>query len=53
MFALLAAIVFAVKVFGGSIGSLDLIALGLCLMAIHLLVGMWPFTAIKINRRAQ
>lgn len=51
MFALLAAIVFAVKVFGGSIGNLDLIALGLCFVAVHLLVGLWPFGAFKIGRR--
>ncbi len=50
MFALLAAIVFAVKVFGGSIGSLDLLALGLCFVAIHLLIGMWPFGTIKLRR---
>lgn len=52
MFALLAAIVFAVKVFGGKIAELDLLALGLLFIAIHLLIGLWPFgSVIKIGRR--
>lgn len=36
MLALLAAIVFAVVLFGGHIGDLNMIALGLLLLSLHL-----------------
>lgn len=39
MFAILAAIVFAIVLFGGHISDLNLIALGLLLLSLHL---AWP-----------
>lgn len=42
MFALLALICFLLALFGGSIGSLDLLTLGWVFIAAALLVGNWP-----------
>jgi hypothetical protein len=43
MAALLALICFVVALFGGSLGSIDLVTLGLAFVALHLLIGGWPF----------
>jgi hypothetical protein len=47
MFAILAAIVFAVGVFGGHIFSLNLLYLGLLLLAVHFI---WSPLAMPWNR---
>jgi hypothetical protein len=52
IFAILAAIVWAVAAFHGSLGSIDLLFLGLCLLALHLAfggVGAWPSTWRRRN----
>lgn len=53
MFALIAAILFALAAFGVRWESVDIVALGLCAVAIHLLIGTWPFTGegIRLARR--
>lgn len=51
MFAIVAALLFILAAFGVHMGEVDLVALGLCAMAIHLLVGTWPWGAIHIGRR--
>lgn len=48
MFAILAAIVFAVGLFGGHLGSLNLLYLGLALLSIHFI---WSPVAIPWTRR--
>lgn len=48
MFALLAAIVFAVILFGGHIADLNLLALGLLLLSLHF---VWT-VAVPLGRRA-
>jgi hypothetical protein len=48
MLALLAAIVFAVVLFNGHIGDLNLIALGLMLLSLHF---CWT-VALPVGRRA-
>lgn len=52
MFALLALICFLLALFGGSIGSLDLVTLGFVFIAAALLVGNWPvgYMAARFNR---
>ncbi len=48
MFAILAAIVFAVGLFGGHIFALNLLYLGLLLLAVHLI---WSPVALPWTRR--
>jgi len=43
MAALLALICFVVALFGGSLRTIHLVTLGLAFVALHLLVGAWPF----------
>jgi len=53
MFALLALVCFLVALFGGHIGTLDLVVLGLAFLAAGLLMGgAWPFGTYvsRINR---
>lgn len=42
MFALLALLCFVLALFHVSLGGLDLTVLGLCFVALTLLVGTWP-----------
>lgn len=51
MFAVIAALIFILAAFGVGMGGINLVALGLCSLAIHLLVGAWPFGTIHIGRR--
>ena len=46
MCALLALVCFLVALFGGHIGSLDLVTLGLAFVAAALLLGPWPFGTV-------
>lgn len=47
MFAILAAIVFALATFGpNSIGVVELIPLGLAFVAVHLVAGAWPINFV-------
>jgi hypothetical protein len=41
MFAILALLAFAIALFGGSIGNIDLVILGFCFIALHLIVPLW------------
>ena len=52
MFALLALLCFVVSLFGGSIGGVDLITLGLAFIAAAMLVGNWPlgYVSTHFNR---
>lgn len=42
MAALLALLCFLLALFGVHPGGLDMMVLGLCFVALHLLVGVWP-----------
>jgi hypothetical protein len=42
MFALLALLCFLVSLFGGTLGGIDLVTLGLAFIAASMLVGNWP-----------
>lgn len=53
MFALLAVITFALALFGVVLGALNLVVLGLLFVAVHLLVGMWPFGSLTVFRRSE
>lgn len=53
MFAIIAALLFILAAFNVHMGEVNLVALGLCAVAIHLLIGNWPLGTIQINRRAQ
>lgn len=44
MFALLALIAFVLALFRVAIENVDLVILGLAFVALHLLVGTWPFS---------
>lgn len=50
MFAIIAALLFILAAFGVALGTVNLVALGLCAVAIHLLIGTWPLSS-KIVRR--
>jgi hypothetical protein len=52
MFPLLALICFLLALFGGSIGSLDLITLGWVFIAAALLVGNWPMGYVTTRFRS-
>lgn len=41
MFAVIAALIFILAAFGVALGTVNLVALGLCALAIHMLVGTW------------
>lgn len=43
MFALLALLCFVLALFRVVLGSVDLVVLGFVFVALHLLVGAWPF----------
>ena len=51
MFATLAAIVFAVGLFGGHIFGLNLVYLGFTFVAIHLALGGGPLIPVSWRRR--
>lgn len=51
MFAIVAALLFILAAFGVAIGTVNLVALGLCAVAIHLLVGTWPLRSKIVQRR--
>lgn len=51
MFAIIAAMLFILAAFGVQLGTVNLLALGLCSLAIHLLVGNWPLGAIRLSRK--
>lgn len=51
MFALIAAILFALAAFGVHWEHVEIVALGLCAVAIQLLIGNWPLGAIQLTRR--
>lgn len=53
MFAIIAALLFILAAFGVTMGEVNLVALGLCAVAIHLLVGAWPLGTIQIGRRKE
>jgi hypothetical protein len=50
MFAIIAALLFVLAAFGVAITGVDIVALGLCALAIHLLVGAWPLGSFHIGR---
>ena len=52
MLALLALLCFLLALFGGSIGGLDLVTLGLAFIAAAMLVGNWPmgYVTSRFNR---
>lgn len=51
MFAIIAALLFILAAFGVALGAVNLVALGLCALAIHLLVGAWPLGSIHLTRK--
>lgn len=53
MFAIIAALLFILAAFGVTMGDVNLIALGLCAMALQLLIahGAWPFPPFPVRRR--
>jgi len=50
MAALLALICFILALFGVHPAGLDLVILGFCFVALHLLVGVWPLRGPIIRR---
>lgn len=50
MFVIFALLVFVLKMFGVQFGSVDMLALGLALICLHLLIGRWPFEPINTIR---
>lgn len=54
MFALLALLCFLVALFGGHIGSIDLVVLGLAFVAAALFLGPYPFGGFveRLGRRS-
>lgn len=53
MFAIVAALLFILAAFGVHMGDIDLVALGLCAVAIHLLIGNWPLGTLPLRRPNQ
>jgi hypothetical protein len=54
MFALIAVILFLLAAFGVKFDEIDITLLGLASLALHMLVGAWPFgSVITFNRRAE
>jgi hypothetical protein len=53
MFALLALLCFLVALFGGHIGTVDLVVLGLAFIAASMLVGNWPVGVMMTKYRNQ
>ena len=51
MFALIAVILFLLAAFGVAFGTVDIVALGLASVALHLLVGLWPFGTLGFTRK--
>lgn len=51
MFAIIAALLFILAAFRVDMEAFELVPMGLCSLAIHLLVGAWPFGSIKLVRR--
>lgn len=50
MFAVLAALIFILAAFGVALGTVNLVALGLCALSIHLLVGTWGLPKRIVRR---
>lgn len=50
MFALIAAIIFALAAFGVEFDSVNIVDLGLAFLAVALIAGNWPL-ALVINRK--
>lgn len=50
MFAVIAALIFILAAFGVALGTVNLVALGLCAVAIHLLVGTWGLPKTFVRR---
>lgn len=50
MFALIALVIFVLAAFGVEFGEINMIALGLAALSVHLLVGLWPFGALRVTR---
>jgi hypothetical protein len=51
MFAILAALIFILAAFGVTMGEVNLVALGLCTLTVHMLVGLWPLGSLKVSRK--
>lgn len=51
MLALLALLCFVIALFGGHIGSIDLVVLGLAFIAAAMLVGNWPLDSVMTRYR--
>lgn len=51
MFAIIAALIFILAAFKVTMGDVELVPLGLCALAIHLLVGAWPLGNLKLTRK--
>ncbi len=50
MFALIAAILFALAAFGVKWEAVDIVALGLVFLSVHMLVGLWPFGTLRVSK---
>jgi hypothetical protein len=50
MFALVAVILFLLAAFGVGFHSVNIVDLGLAALALHLLVGLWPFESFGRRR---
>jgi hypothetical protein len=50
MAALGALICFILALLGAKIGNLDLVVFGLVFVALHLLIGSWPFSGLPWRR---
>ncbi len=51
MFALVAVILFLLAAFGVKFDEINIVDLGLAAMALHLLVGLWPFGTLTLSRK--
>lgn len=51
MFALIAVILFLLAAFGVKFDAVGIVELGLAAMALHLLVGLWPFGTLTLTRK--
>lgn len=51
MAALIGLILFVLAAFGVTFGKINIVDLGLACLALHLLVGLWPFGTITLTRR--
>jgi len=53
MAALIAMVLFTLAAFGVKFSAVDIVDLGLAFLALHLLVGTWPFNFIHLTRSNQ